>query len=259
LKKLRRNYFIQKDFDTTKNTLDTTMGWYHTAGFDFEADGEAAPACPIQRSAGEEAPAPAPAPAPAAASGTTACPLPPSSAPPPPPPDAESIYHLCQKSKWREAKARQEPYFPPTFVADGKFTRASVNKEDLVSTANTYYRESDGDWIVLEINCKMLYGLGIAILAQEEAPESTPKQPVKCLQVFGGISTTLPGLITNVYKMKRVPSGTFISISSTGSMEPKKMATTTTAVEEKKEVAPVITPEKKTRQKSWRFWPKLKK
>eukprot|EP00980_Cylindrotheca_fusiformis_P014967 scaffold4095_cov117-Cylindrotheca_fusiformis.AAC.24 len=146
-------------------------------------------------------------------SGNTACPLPLSSPPPPPPPDAGSIYHLCQKSIWEEAVKAQQPYFPPTYMADGKFTRASLFKDDLVSTANTFYQDVPGAWIVLEIDCKALFGLGIPILSQD-APESTKTKPVRCLQVFGGVSTTFPGLVTKIYDMKRSSrSGKFLSIS----------------------------------------------
>jgi hypothetical protein len=244
------------------------MGWYHDASFTgFDDGGEAAPSCPIN-SAGETA-INAPAASTSAStsntvSGDTACPLPPSSPPLPPPPDVESIYHLCQKSQWREAKARRQPYFPPTFVKDGKFTRASVYKDDLVSTANLYYKENPGDWVVLEINCMTLFGLGIPILAQD-APESTPKQTVKCLQVFGGISTTLPGLITKMYGMKRNASGEFLKI-----LEPpasKKNCGCCKKDDEKKkeEESPKNRREQakpasseKPKQKSRRFWPKLK-
>jgi hypothetical protein len=178
------------------------MGWYHSADFLQEMDEAAAAAA---------ASAPPPPPPASSSSGNTACPLPPAGTPPPPPPDVDFIYHLCQKSKWAVAVTKKEPYFPPTFVQDGKFTRATVHKEDIVSTANTFYKDSKGDWICLEINVKLLYGLGIPILAQE-APESTPKMSVKCLQVFGGISTTLPDLVPKIYTMKRKSDGSFVSI-----------------------------------------------
>ena len=172
-----------------------------------------------------------------APSGITACPLPPTSTPPPPPPDAESIYHLCQKSLWEEAVDAGKPYFPPTYILDGNFTRASVGKEDLVSTANTFYKDTPGEWIVLEINCKMLYGLGIAILSQD-APESTKTVPVKCLQVFGGISTSIPGLITNIYDMERVSpaSGKFVAILDSSDAKIQK-------VEPAQETAPPVATE----------------
>jgi hypothetical protein len=133
--------------------------------------------------------------------GKTACPLPTSSLPPPPPPEVEFIYHLCQQSKWDQAVNKKLPYFPPTYMKDGKFTRASVDKEDMMSVANHYYKETPGKWIVLEIDCKMLYSLGIPILAQE-APESVLEAPVKCLQIYGGISTSLP-VVHRVYPVFR--------------------------------------------------------
>lgn len=149
-----------------------------------------------------------------------ACPLPEASGPPPPPPNVPYIYHLCQTSKWNEAVSKQMPYFPPTYVKDGKFTRATVHAKDLVDTANTYYQAIDGDFMVLEINTTILYQMGVAIFSQD-APENymatnkKNKNAVKCLQLFGGISTTMPGLIANTYKMKRHPTtGKFLSMST---------------------------------------------
>jgi len=136
------------------------------------------------------------------------------------------VYHLCQESKWTEAKKSGAPYFPPTYVSDGKFTRMTVNRDDLVSTANEYYRDSPaGDgWIVLEIDCAVLYGLGIAIFASD-APESkngtrgknmvggsSSGKVVKCLRVYGGVSTTHPGLVAGVYRMQRLPNGAFVKL-----------------------------------------------
>jgi hypothetical protein len=144
--------------------------------------------------------------------GNTACLLPPSSPPPPPPPDVRYIYHLCQKSKWETAVERNEPYFPPTYMVDGKFTRASVNKDDILDVANEYYRSTPGDFCLLEIDCKLLYAFGIPIMAQD-APESTSKKVVKCLQIFGGISTASPNLVPKVYRLLRKTSdGTFVTI-----------------------------------------------
>jgi hypothetical protein len=208
------------------------MGWYHTMDPEEieemkKAMGTDAPACSIASRPPSGPPSANSTEGDTTAStdekvisGNTACPLPPSSLPPPPPPDAGSLYHLCQKSMWEEALKAKEPYFPPTFMADGKFTRGSLYKADLVSTANIFYKDVPGAWIVLEIDCKTLFGLGIPILAQD-APESTEDDQVKCLQVFGGISTTHPGLITNIYDMERLAiSGKFLSM--TIKKEPKK-------------------------------------
>lgn len=238
------------------------MGWFHTMSpedlkeYMAENGGEAptcslsnkptadsAPSCSTDSKPSDEKP-PAEEEMKSAPSGITACPLPPTSSPPPPPPESDSIYHLCQKSLWEEAVDAEKPYFPPTFILDGNFTRASVGKEDLVSTANTFYKNTPGAWIVLEINCKMLYGLGIAILSQD-APESTKTVPVKCLQVFGGISTTLPGLITNIYDMERAlpTSGEFLALLGSSDARRQK-------VEPPQETAPPVTKAKPAQEQT---------
>jgi hypothetical protein len=227
------------------------MGWYHDANFDWDSSGAAPPACSINNKPKAEQPTPAAAAktedsSKPAASGNTACPLPGDSAPPPPPPDVDSIFHLCQKSKWEEAVRNSQPYFPPTYMSDGKFTRATVFKKDIVSTANEYYKDVKGEWIVLEIDCKTLFSLGIPILAAQDAPESTPRQTVKCLQVFGGLSTTLPGLVKKVHKIiRRSSDGTFLKVIDPPKLAPKE--------EEKKEEAP------SSKEKTRRFWQKTKK
>ena len=163
----------------------------------------------------------------ATSSGNTACPLPNGASPPPPPPDVDYIYHLCRKANWDEAKSKKVPYFPPTFMADGKFTRASVELDDIVDVANEYYKSSDGDWIVLELDCKVLYYvLGIPTLAQL-APESTKDQPVKCLQIFGGISTLNDDLVSNIFPLKRSSKdGTFLQVLDPVSFDGSKNSNT---------------------------------
>jgi hypothetical protein len=223
------------------------MGWYHSADWeDFakaaaeEQAVEAALAAARSAAAAtaantRAAPASTSSSSSTKKSGVTACPLPRDETPPPPPPDVETIFHLCQKSNWDAAYHKKEPYFPPTFLQDGKFTRATVYKEDIVSTANEYYKDTPGEWICLELNVKVLYGLGIPILAQI-APESTKDTPVKCLQVFGGINTTLPSLLQKVYPMKRAANGEFLAVQDppdcgcgpAAAAATKKTTTTTT-------------------------------
>jgi hypothetical protein len=189
------------------------MGWYHDPSFQFENDAAASSSTPADTTIDTDTTTDTDTTS-ATPSGETACPLPPGGSPPPPPPAVEHIYHLAQKSKWQMSKAKKEPYFPPTYMKDGKFTRATVHKSDLVTTANEFYKDStksDVDFIVLELNCSILYSLGIPIMAQD-APESTEKKVVRCLQVFGGISTTLPGLVHKIYGMKRDTDGTFLEL-----------------------------------------------
>jgi hypothetical protein len=97
-------------------------------------------------------------------------------------------------------------------MKDGKFTRASVYKEDIVGVANIYYKDTPGKWIVLEIDCKLLYSLGIPILAQEAPESKLTGQPVKCLQIFGGIATSLP-LIHKIYPVfRKSTTGEFVKL-----------------------------------------------
>eukprot|EP00536_Pseudo-nitzschia_multiseries_P011766 jgi/Psemu1/289892/fgenesh1_pg.416_\ len=67
------------------------------------------------------------------------------SIPPPPPPDQTSIFHLCRKQDWERCVDSQTPYFPRTFVNDGRFTRASLYLEDMLDVANEYYWEQPQD------------------------------------------------------------------------------------------------------------------
>ena len=186
------------------------MGWYHSPDFQgFDSIPATAPA------AAEE-------PIPSSTTGETACPLPDDSPPLPPPPDAEFVYHLCRKELWDAAKTQELPYFPPTFLKDGKFTRCSLvptclrsgnrNWQPILQTANTFYgdvSDPEEEWILLEINCPYLFRLGIPILAAA-APEDSS---IQCLQVFGGISTVAPGLVKAIYPLERhVMSGRFLQV-----------------------------------------------
>jgi len=165
---------------------------------------------------------------------SSSCPLPLSSLPPAPPPSVEYIYHLCEKEDWDNAKKKSLPYFPPTFLLDGKLTRASMYKNDneLLAIANTYYKtksEPSTKWIILEINCNQLYSLGIPILVaktiqptQQEKEKDVENHDNKnenaCLQIHGGISTTMPGLINKIYHIKRnFVDGTFLEIIKSSS------------------------------------------
>jgi hypothetical protein len=129
-----------------------------------------------------------------------------------------SIYHLCQRSVFAEAVAAGRPYFPPTFVQDGRFTRASQDRGSLVGTANQYYKSTPGEWICLELDGQKLLQLGIQILPQC-APEGTAANPINCIQIFGGIATTVPGLVVSIYKMIRLADGYFYSVSDTPSAD----------------------------------------
>jgi hypothetical protein len=130
----------------------------------------------------------------------------------------QSIYHLCQRTVFAEAVAAGTPYFPPTFVKDGRFTRASQDRGSLVNTANQYYKSTPGEWICLELDAQQILQLGIQILPQC-APEGTAANPINCLQIFGGIATNVPGLVISIYKMIRLADGFFYSMADTPSAD----------------------------------------
>eukprot|EP00531_Pseudo-nitzschia_arenysensis_P008513 CAMPEP_0116132418 /NCGR_PEP_ID=MMETSP0329-20121206/9533_1 /TAXON_ID=697910 /ORGANISM="Pseudo-nitzschia arenysensis, Strain B593" /LENGTH=255 /DNA_ID=CAMNT_0003626923 /DNA_START=21 /DNA_END=788 /DNA_ORIENTATION=- len=214
-----------------------------------------------------------------AASTPAACPLPTnpdgtiSSKPPAPPEDHQHVYHLCRKKDWEDAKTSETPYFPRTFLKDGKFTRASLYLDDIADVANEYYSkasEPSEEWIVLELDVQFLYnGLGIAVLAAI-APESmggNPSNAVQCLQIFGGISThptIVDSLVTAVYIMKRRDvDGKFIGMlaavdDSLGPTSPK-VAPPQEDEEEVDEILEITpTNESKTKKKKKGFFSKLK-
>jgi hypothetical protein len=204
----------------------------------------------------------------------------------PPPKEYKSIYHLCRYNDWNDCldtsvstnnleekvedgqkeQRNYKPYFSRTFLKDGKFIRASLHKNEMITVANEYYWKTSPPtekWIILEINPHFLYyNMGIPILANVTAPESKNSrnnanaQPeIKCLQIFGGLSTnpiTLSKLITNIYPIHRQSTiststididgdvGKFISIGTGTSTsaaavvqvvpkQPKQQQSTTTA------------------------------
>jgi hypothetical protein len=166
--------------------------------------------------------------------GGGTCALPPKKIQVPPCPTTltgvEVIYHMTEKSLWEQAVKDRGAYFPPTFHKDGKFTRASVYKEGLMEVANHFYKDSspaDCEWICLELNLKLLLDLGIVILPQppqdetatssveedaKEEKQEVDDSPVQCFQVYAGITTIVPGVVMNVYSMKRGGCGTFLSL-----------------------------------------------
>jgi hypothetical protein len=122
------------------------------------------------------------------------------------------IYHLCQRSLWLQAIESKQPYFPPTFWSDGRFTRGSVVRSSIVHTANTYYKEVSGDWLCIELNALILRQQGIAI-AVHRAPEAAQDgQPAQCLKLYGGISVTTLCLVTEIFALQRGSNGLFLGM-----------------------------------------------
>jgi uncharacterized protein (DUF952 family)/mannose-6-phosphate isomerase-like protein (cupin superfamily) len=130
--------------------------------------------------------------------------------------DEEILYHMCQKDAWEEAIASKKAYFPPTFVKDGMFTHATAVPERLITTANHFYTSVEGEWICLELSRKALLQIGIDTVFEEAKPVGDTGVSNTwdwiCPHIYGGISTTIDGIVYKTYPMKRQPDGTFVSI-----------------------------------------------
>jgi hypothetical protein len=120
-----------------------------------------------------------------------------------------TIYHLCQKSLWLDAVEKGKPYFPPTFMKDGKFTRFSCERDTLVDTANHYYGSFPGDWLCLSLNATDVRNRGVPIVAQR-APESTKQEPIQCLKVYSGIG--VGQAVLEIHRMRRDEQGKFLGM-----------------------------------------------
>jgi len=59
------------------------------------------------------------------------------------------IYHLVHADYWRDLDPTA-PYLPADFESDG-FTHCTRGLDLLIQVANTYYRDVDGEFLLLEI------------------------------------------------------------------------------------------------------------
>lgn len=132
--------------------------------------------------------------------------------------EEEVLYHMCQKSTWQNAVNANKAYFPPTFQKDGMFTHATAVPQRLITTANHFYTSTKGDWICLQLSRSALLKIGIDTVFEQAKPvgetgvgETWGKTWI-CPHIYGGIPTTIDGIVTRVYEMKRQADGTFVSI-----------------------------------------------
>lgn len=144
------------------------------------------------------------------------------------------VYHMCEKKRWENCCKEKRAYFPPTFVEDGYFTHATAITQRLIETANHFYKSSLDDWICLQIDTKqLLQQLGIRTIfegAKSVGTIQTKKnndwQTWRCPHIYGGIPTTIDGIIINTYDMKRnKDDGSFleiVGIDSSSSFEKKE-------------------------------------
>lgn len=104
----------------------------------------------------------------------------------------EVLYHMTTVAQWEAAKASGEAYYPPTFEADGHYTHATGVPSRLLTTANHFYQDVEGDWVCLTFTRSALRAAGIFVRDEEAMPVGD--KPVGnnwsnwvCPHVIGGI------------------------------------------------------------------------
>lgn len=132
-----------------------------------------------------------------------------------------TLYHMCEKSEWKAAVDADAAYFPPTFQQDGGFTHATFVPETLIGTANHFYTSSKDDWICLKLCSAKTFKDKCGIFTIFEEAKSVGTIQVKdeskgdvFPHIYGGIPVSIPGIVVEIYHMKRDPSnGRFLSIT----------------------------------------------
>ena len=132
-----------------------------------------------------------------------------------------SLYHMCETSAWQAAIDSDAAYFPPTFQQDGGFTHATFDPEKLIETANHFYTSSKADWICLKLCSAKTFKNKCGIVTVFEEAKSVGSTVVKddwrkakvFPHIYGGIPVAIPGIVVEVYHMKRDSNGMFLSIT----------------------------------------------
>lgn len=119
----------------------------------------------------------------------------------------ETLYHMTTVADWEAAKASQSAYYPKTYEADGFFTHATAVPERLISTANHFYQDVQGEWICLQFSRQALRKCGIHVRDEEAMPvgeKGVDSDPTKkgwvCPHVIGGIPL---GVVEREFPMVR--------------------------------------------------------
>mmetsp|Transcript_30381 Transcript_30381/g.34631 ORF Transcript_30381/g.34631 Transcript_30381/m.34631 type:complete len:286 (+) Transcript_30381:109-966(+) len=133
--------------------------------------------------------------------------------------DKDIIYHMCQKKLWSDAVQSRTAYYPPTFEKDGYFTHATAEPERLIRTANYFYTGTEGDWICLQLSRDALSSIGIITkyegalpVGQTTASNKRTESKYICPHIYGGIPTTVKGVLTETFPILRHENGLFLKI-----------------------------------------------
>ena len=124
------------------------------------------------------------------------------------------IFHLIQKTNWQTTIEKGQVYYPPTYEQDG-FTHATANPEYLLTIGNHFYKETQGEWLLLKMTVESLEKTGVKTIFEGTAPVGD-KQPdfegsksELFPHILGGIES---GAVLEVINVTRSSSGEFLSI-----------------------------------------------
>lgn len=124
--------------------------------------------------------------------------------------DHGTLYHLIQKDLWQQAKASAQPYFPPTYEADG-FIHLTKEAKLLLGVANHFYTSVPGDFLVLAIDSKQLSS---KVVFEDASPVgNTEAMQSKEVQQYPHLYGTIDfPAVTAELAVVRGEDGTFLSI-----------------------------------------------
>lgn len=128
--------------------------------------------------------------------------------------DHPYVYHLVQASLWDETLANNATYYPPTYEQDG-FTHGTSNPEKLLSVANHFYPDVQGDWYCLRMTVASLEKTGVKTVFEGTAPVGDKQPDFEGSEdelfphIHGGIH---PDAVLSKHAVQRSADGAFLSI-----------------------------------------------
>eukprot|EP00775_Hariotina_reticulata_P006071 gene6071-6310_t len=124
--------------------------------------------------------------------------------------DHGTLYHLVQSSIWNTDKSENKAYYPPTYDADG-FIHLTKEARLLLDVANHFYKEIQGEFLVLAIDSKALTS---KVVFEAAAPVGDRKAYDEAAQqlfphLYGSIDFSA---VTAELPVQRSEDGTFLAI-----------------------------------------------
>ena len=124
------------------------------------------------------------------------------------------VFHLIQATLWDEAIATNRTYFPPTYRQDG-FTHGTANPDKLLTVANHFYQQTEGDWYCLRMTTESLRASGVNVVFESTAPVGDQLPDFEGSEdelyphIMGGISSVA---VLEVLPVERSETGEFLRI-----------------------------------------------